>query len=1006
MINIKDILSSVRIFLLCAFLLSVQSIWAVDPSTSLATYYANIDGKATDSNDALRVALCTIISTGYTSIGYSSLQNSIYAASSDPSDFYNGSGSNKTMEDIYSSYSYKSSDNGSSASGCGEGWNKEHTVPQSWFNEASPMKSDAHHVFPTDIHMNSTRSSYPYGENNASKTCSSGYGHLGASTFSGYSGQVFDPGDGGSKGSYKGDLARVYFYMVTRYRTTNFTNGSGGTSFTYSDGVANLTDYMKNLMLKWHKEDPVSEKELIRNNAIYAHQHNRNPFVDYPCLVEYIWGDRKGETVTLASLTSAYSSTFSGQGCPCTGPTIVSPATDIFVGSTSGATITKTITVHGENLESGNLSLSITGTDAGKFSLSSTSISKANAEAGYNITITYTPGNTDGTHTATLNISGCGLTSTYTVSLSGTRCTTYDVILSRNGIIETVSTCGAYTLPTTSEEEAACDGWAFKGWITGSSYNSTTAPTYVTEVNSATTLYAVYGKSLGGSGSTTTTLTMSTYAAVSGTFGDFTFAADQNGGSSAPTYNQAGDARLYASNTLTISGSNTMTQIVFNISAQGLKRLAPITANVGTIATQASGDNTVTWTGEATSVTFTVGAKADYGTDGSSKAGQLCYTSVNITNNGGGGTMTYKTNPCTTYTVTLTNGGTAAHGSFEASASSATAGTTITLEADADEGYELSDWSVTQAGGGNSVTVTNNQFTMPEYDVVVSATFVARTSYSVTWKVNGSTYTAGYPTTAVYSGERVVSLPTAPSAPSGCSDKTFVGWSATNIGSTATTDRPTDLFTSANESPVITGETTFYAIFGEEEESTTVYDRVTNLSQLDGAGSIVIVNAYSSSNFVLTTDLSTAVAAPTESNGQITVSNSTYKWNLAASGGDWTFGTGNSYLGAASMPTSSNKSADVSLTNTNKTWSIVENTFTGNGENCFTIYNAASSTAGLEYSSGWKLYYAISFNTSWYTLKLYVPAKEGTYVTNCSCTVIVTAESADNNQGSVSIQAL
>ena len=178
--NIKDILSSVRIFLICIVCLSVQTIWAVDPSTSLATYYANIDGKATDSNDALRVALCTIISTGYTSIGYSSLQNSIYAASSDPSDFYNGS--NKTMEDIYSSYSYKSSDNGSSASGCGEGWNKEHTVPQSWFKEASPMKSDAHHVFPTDIHMNSTRSSYPYGENNASKTCSSGYGHLGSNT--------------------------------------------------------------------------------------------------------------------------------------------------------------------------------------------------------------------------------------------------------------------------------------------------------------------------------------------------------------------------------------------------------------------------------------------------------------------------------------------------------------------------------------------------------------------------------------------------------------------------------------------------------------------------------------------------------------------------------------------------------------------------------------------------------------------------------------------------------
>lgn len=304
-----------RHFLLwVALVLTAQMSWGVDPSVTLTSYYAGIDGKATDSNDALRVQLCTIISTGYTSIGYSSLPDNVYAASSDPSDFYNGS--SKTMEDIYSSKAYTSSQSGSSATTCGTGWNKEHTVPQSWFNENAPMKSDAHHVFPTDIKMNSVRSSYPYGENNASKSCSDyGYGHLGTSTFPGYTGQVFDPGTKEECGGkcYRGDLARVYFYMATRYRTTNFTNGSGGTSFTYSNGVADLTDYMKNLMLKWHREDPVSEKELIRNNAIYAHQKNRNPFVDYPCLVEYIWGEHKGESVELSALISGYS----GEGTDC-----------------------------------------------------------------------------------------------------------------------------------------------------------------------------------------------------------------------------------------------------------------------------------------------------------------------------------------------------------------------------------------------------------------------------------------------------------------------------------------------------------------------------------------------------------------------------------------------------------------------------------------------------------------------------------------------------------------
>ena len=290
-----------------ALLWVAQMMWAgdIEPSTTLTTYYAAIDGTSTNANDDLRKTLCTVISTGYTSIGYSSLQNQMFAASSNPTDFINGS--NKTMEDIYSSKPYKSSDNGSSASTCGTGWNKEHTVPQSWFGESTPMKSDAFHVYPTDIRMNSLRSSYPYGENDAAKGCSNyGYGSLGPSTFPGYSGQVFDPGEGGEYGSYKGDLARTYFYMATRYRTTNFTSGSGSTSFTYSGGVANLTTYMRDLMLKWHREDPVSEKELKRNNAIYAHQHNRNPFIDFPELVEYIWGTKAGQTVVLAALVSAY----------------------------------------------------------------------------------------------------------------------------------------------------------------------------------------------------------------------------------------------------------------------------------------------------------------------------------------------------------------------------------------------------------------------------------------------------------------------------------------------------------------------------------------------------------------------------------------------------------------------------------------------------------------------------------------------------------------------------
>ncbi len=119
------------------------------------------------------------------------------------------------------------------------------------------------------------------------------------------------------------------------------------------------------------------------------------------------------------------------------------------------------------------------------------------------------------------------------------------------------------------------------------------------------------------------------------TNGDFTFNLAKNEGTTAPAYNKAGDLRLYYQNTIEIKATNAMTSIVFDISANGLKRLTDITASTGTIATQSAGDNTVTWTGNASNVTFTVtGEKAVYGTE-TTKAGQLCFTQINII---GGGT--------------------------------------------------------------------------------------------------------------------------------------------------------------------------------------------------------------------------------------------------------------------------------------------------------------------------------------------------------------------------------
>ena len=139
------------------------------------------------------------------------------------------------------------------------------------------------------------------------------------------------------------------------------------------------------------------------------------------------------------------------------------------------------------------------------------------------------------------------------------------------------------------------------------------------------------------------TLTMSDYAATSFTSQDgvFTVATAQNTGASAPAYNTTAlDLRVYANGSITITSTEAMTNISFVISTKGEFRLASLTSNVGSVAVTGTPDFTAVWSGDATSVTITVGAQADYGTDGNTKAGQLCFTAINITTNGeGGGTV-------------------------------------------------------------------------------------------------------------------------------------------------------------------------------------------------------------------------------------------------------------------------------------------------------------------------------------------------------------------------------
>lgn len=952
-----------------------------------SSYYNSINGQ---KETALRDALYTITSAGPLGMSYDGLWTAYQTTDVYPSD---STGKAGKIWDMYSDCLFTPTGKGTGKqcgtySGVCDCFNREHSLPKSWFSEKTPAYYDLGHIVPTDGKVNGMRSNNVFGE------CASGYatwgtGKLGkakavttmnvkgSSTITTtFTGTAFEPAD-----KYKGDFARMYMYMVIRYKPGNKNSvnlaaaGEGRTMFNSTDTNYGLTDYSIALLMKWHRQDPVSQKEIDRNNGMETTQGNRNPFIDYPCLAEYLWGNKAGQAVTLSELVGTFTGSWtSGDGCPCVGPTITSPTGTVNIGTTNTSnSIYKDVTVQGTNLENSSLILTIGGTNDSYFKLpggaSSTTITKAQAEAGYNITITYTP-TANGSHTATLTISGCGVTS-HVVELTGTCTTVYtatwmadgsqvgtsyaasgtrpDVPASNptncsasrvfvgwtatsgysgnsapgdlftttaptittdktfyavyadkstsagggtgsetltcsagtidnntmrfnttnfsvehakgisanfasyspwriyNGNTVTISgsfsitsvviTCGSndyakvasnakltptgggtvsasassttctiaatgtvtslvispsaqtrwseikinysgggsitysnystqctassctlssITLNTSSVQKSfsvgdafnytglivtanysdcesktvtptsvsspvmsttgnktvtvsytesgttktatytitveaapeytvtfmnmggthatctgtagsaisavsdptACTGYTFEGWSTSQyAVDNTVTPSLSTPTTipvGGVTYYAVYSKTEGSGSSSTSEITAST-TLVSGSTSGYTFATGKNGGSSNPTYNSTGrDVRLYAKNQITISASSTITQIVFNLSTQGEKRLAPITASEGTIATQNSGDKKVTWTGSATLVTFTVGGNATYGSDGASKAGQLCFTSVNITSGSGSSTTYHTTAPDCSCTATIT----------------------------------------------------------------------------------------------------------------------------------------------------------------------------------------------------------------------------------------------------------------------------------------------------------------------------------------------------------------
>ncbi len=481
---------------------ALGNLYAVTP-----TYYNAVDGK---SGKNLFDAVHTVSKTGYKGLSYSGLWTAYCVID------INSSGNVWDMYSNVTAYTCGGSAQGASYSKEGDSYNREHSIPKSWFGSstnAGTPGTDLFHVVPTDGYVNNRRSNYAFGEvASATYTSQSGcklgspksisisnsiLNSSGSSSQSCSQTPVFEP-----MNEYKGDFARGYFGTMIKwagdYQTFNTGNGEAifNTAYT-ADKYYGLTAYGVALLLKWHREDPVSQKEIDRNNGIQSQQGNRNPFIDYPELVEYIWGEHSGETVTLSSLTP----TFSG----------------------------------------------------------------------------YTP----------------------------PAATTYTVILSRNGVTEAISgLTGEYTLPAKNDEAAACTNWAFDGWSTTKVTNSSSAPSYVTKVSSASTVYAVYSKTTGSSAPHRAKMAETAVTFTPGTETGATSVTKSNVTCTMTTMDNGSYYQIYANQSGTFSCSTgNITKIEFTCTASGTSKYGPgnASADVGTYSFSGTKG---TWTGSAESVTI------------------------------------------------------------------------------------------------------------------------------------------------------------------------------------------------------------------------------------------------------------------------------------------------------------------------------------------------------------------------------------------------------------------
>ena len=279
-----------------------------------ADFYASVDGL---QDAQLKVALKNLI-VNHTNITYGSGIGHTWEVF-----YYSDRDSNGYCMDMYCDDWKILNHPGDVAAGC----NIEHSMANSWWGGSkTPPYNDCYHLNPSNAQANSARSNYPLGvpEKNIKTAGSLRIGQIHHETLN-VDFNVFEPKD-----EYKGDFARAYLYMATCYGQDanggypdlpknnkkpyagwRIDNSDVGSKFAMrNDSYLEFQPWEQAVLIAWHRMDPVSEKEIKRADAVSDFQHNRNPFIDYPYLAEYIWGEKAGQALDMRHLISSTDSLF------------------------------------------------------------------------------------------------------------------------------------------------------------------------------------------------------------------------------------------------------------------------------------------------------------------------------------------------------------------------------------------------------------------------------------------------------------------------------------------------------------------------------------------------------------------------------------------------------------------------------------------------------------------------------------------------------------------------